>query len=73
MSSNISGVHIAPGIQILLIYNFVLHFCTLFCEHADFYLVANPKWSKMNPKVNGSGSEFARIRVKAGFGSGKIP
>jgi hypothetical protein len=35
------------------------------CKLAVFYLVTNPK-------VPGSGSGFVRIRLKAGFGSGKI-
>jgi hypothetical protein len=41
----------------------------------DAYEVTNPKQSKTNPYVPGSGSGFARIRLKAGigFGSGKIP
>jgi hypothetical protein len=42
----------------------------LFVNLLIFYLVKNPYLSKTNPKLPGSGSGFARIRLKAGFGFG---
>jgi hypothetical protein len=64
--------------HIIRIDHFLFPICTnkpFICELANFLPSKNPYWSKTNPKLPGSGSGFARIRLKAGFGfgSGKIP
>jgi hypothetical protein len=45
-------------------------FTPCICELEAFYLVTNPKWSKTNPKLTGSGIGLIRLKARFGFGSG---